>query len=486
MPAGSNRTAEHPVPSKPSKRAHRNSLRGLVGLVTLLTTSLAAAEVDFRPSLELSATYIDNLELAGPGDEQIEDVVWEVNPTILLTHRAQRITSDLAYTMQNLFYTDDSDRNETFHQLEFSSDLTFVPDMLFLDVGASIAQQLVDPAGPANPNNLFDVGNYVDGVALRARPYLSHDFSGVQVDAEYGYAHVEYDEIDPGTALPSEDSENSAIVTSVGGADEDALISWELRYNADETDYETSADYAYEIARGELGWRIQPNFRLLAEGGAETDLSEDLASGGLDSSFWMAGFRWRPDGRNELEVRGGERFFGNTYFFRWRRQSRQLQFDVEYSEEPTTVSAVYAFQPPPATEVPPQDPTSFRLTSEAYVRRNLEGTLTLTGRRTELDLNLFGERRRYVESELTERTVGGALELTRVMSPRVSLGCRGSYTLTDLTGDRENEDYDVTLSTDFSLTSRSSLLFELQHLERSAEEEGYEVNMATLSWSYDF
>jgi hypothetical protein len=72
------------------------------------------------------------------------------------------------------------------------------------------------------------------------------------------------------------------------------------------------------------------------------------------------------------------------------------------------------------------------------------------------------------------------------MGPRVSLGCRGSYTLTDLTGDRENEDYDVTLSTDFSLTSRSSLLFELQHLERSAEEEGYEVNMATLSWSYDF
>jgi hypothetical protein len=454
--------------------------------VTLLTTSLVAAEVDFRPSLELSATYIDNLELAGPGDEQIEDVVWEVNPTILLTHRAQRITTDLAYTMQNLFYTDDSDRNETFHQLEFSSDLTFVPDMLFLDVGASIAQQLVDPAGPANPNNLFDVGNYVDGVALRARPYLSHEFSGVQVDAEYGYAHVEYDEIDPGTALPSEDSENTVAVASVGGADEDALVTWQLRYDAEETDYDISADYAYETAAAELGWRLSPNLRLLAEGGSETDLSEDLSSGGLDSNFWMAGFRWRPNARDELEVRGGERFFGNTYFFRWRHQARQLQLELQYNEEPTTVSAVFAFQPPPATEVPPQDPTNFRLTSEAYIRRDLEGTLTLTGRRTEIELEVFGERRRYVESNLTERTVGGELNVTRVMSPRVDLEFRGSWTLTDLTDNRENEDFDVALATGFALSPRSRLEIELRYLERAAETEGYEVNMARVSWSHDF
>ena len=62
-------------------------------------------------------------------------------------------------------------------------------------------------------------------------------------------------------------------------------------------------------AGAEAGYRLVESLRLLADGGAESDLDESTQDGGLDSTYWHVGLLWTPDSRTRVEGRYGDRFF---------------------------------------------------------------------------------------------------------------------------------------------------------------------------------
>jgi uncharacterized protein (PEP-CTERM system associated) len=224
--------------------------------VALAAGSLAAlpayAEVTITPSIMVSGTYADNFALASEGAEQ-EDVIWQANPSIVIQHRAQRANSSLLYTMQNVFYTDENDLNETFHQLDAGSQIQVLRDLFTLDLAAGISQAVIDPEQPRNPNNLFASGNIADATRYSARPHLTHRFGSVQADAEYLWGRVDYEPVRDGDPFVSEDADDTALVLSLASADPEARLTWRLSYEERETDYKTALDYAYDVAALDLG-----------------------------------------------------------------------------------------------------------------------------------------------------------------------------------------------------------------------------------------
>ena len=120
-----------------------------------------------------------------------------------------------------MFYGKDSDRDEIFHHGDLGLSVEAVADWFFVDVGGRYAQSIVDPAQPANRNNLFGVGNLVDTASATITPALRHTFGKVDLLADYTRGFVDYrDTLDDGVALPAQtqDSDNEEANFSLGSA----------------------------------------------------------------------------------------------------------------------------------------------------------------------------------------------------------------------------------------------------------------------------
>jgi uncharacterized protein (PEP-CTERM system associated) len=472
----------------------------------LLASSLAAlpaaAEITFNPSISVSGTYVDNVDLAADGLEQ-DDIIWQLNPSLAMRHTANRATSSLLYTMQNVFYMDQNDLDQTFHQLDANSAIEVLRDFVFLDLGAGITQAIIDPQLPGNPNNLFATGNIADATRYSVSPRFSHRYGGVQVDADYALGWVDYKPVRAGNTFNVDDSEDSAILFAVAKADVDAPFTWRLTYDARETDWDTALDYAYDVAGLELGWGIARKLRLIGRGGVESDLRERQDDGGLDTSFWEAGFQWRPSSRDEIELRVGDRSFGDSYSAFWRHRARLLIFDVTYNVTPTTQSQIQVFgepvvaQPgapgsppaPPSPGIPVggfPDDVGLGLTPEVYVRKNLAGNIILTGRRSALTVRLFSENRRYLTSDQTERSSGFSAAFTRRMSSQLNAGADVLGTRTRVRDLQENDERELRLWLGMNIGARSGLTLTASHRERTGDAQEYKVNLVTLAWNRQF
>ena len=126
----------------------------------------------------------------------------------------------------------------------------------------------------------------------------------------------------------------------------------------------------------DLGYLVTPATRLTALIGYEdNEFETNVTTEPTDGSFWAAGLLWQPSRRNELEVRYGERFFGNTGSFRWVFQGRILRTDFTYTEGFTTGGQVQLATPVTPGGGVQTDPAQFR--DQVFFSQRFEAQLTL-------------------------------------------------------------------------------------------------------------
>jgi len=461
--------------------------RALVAGVCLTAFYSLRAEVAFNPSVAVSATYVDNVSLVPSSQGPESDVLAQVNPGFSLTVKKPRLSANVLYNMQNLFSANDSDRNQTFHQLGSNATATLVQDALFLDLGATYTQQLIDPNRPLNGTNFFDVGNITDAAAAVVTPYYIGRFGRVKAELRYSYGIVNYSGRDSaGTAL--DDSSYQQIRARLGSSDSDALFAWGLQYRREESSYDLSLPYAYAQATAELDYHAGARLSLLARGGSESDLSVNLDAARLDSSFWSAGFRWQIDKLSGLEALAGHRFFGDSYFFKWDRQLARLRIGVEYQEEPGNSAQELArsqTRPPPGDQTPRLIDPSAAITPDTFVSKDFSANLAVTGRVTEITFTGFRKNRKYLTVPGSERYVGAGVGLSRRIGPRLTGAIFGTYEDGKTRENRDFKDISGRLVLERTLGRALTGQFEVVHTQRS-ETPGYHVNYARLSLQASF
>ena len=472
-----------------SARLHLAIAAAIAGVTAALP---AHAELELVPRLGLTATWMDNVELAQPPTPKQEEYVGQVTPGLRLEQTGQRITTFLDYEAQALFYEKDSGRNEVFHHGDLGLSVEAVQEWFFVDVGGRYSQSIVDPAQPASRNNMFAVGNLLDTASATITPALRHTFGKVDLLADYTRGFVDYrDTLDDGVGVPAqaEDSDNEEANFSLGTSDRGAFITWLARYRWERAEYDTVLPFEYERADGEIGVRVTNSLRLIGRGGVESDPTALIAQGGLEESFWDAGFSWSRDEGNELRLLVGERFFGTSYEALLRLTGRLLSAEFGYNEDPTTQSQRFALRELPTAmdPEPSLDPELGRVTPETYLSKRLYGQLGLKGRFTEIRLRVVSEQREYINLEGVEDRFDSAdLSLSRRFGARTTGEISASLLKVDL---REGESYDEDLyriSLSRELGQRSTLVLAGYHVERSGELQDYDANWVSLGLQMTF
>lgn len=473
-----------------SKKANAAVVAALAGAAVCAP---AAAETTFQPYFGLDLMWLDNLNLAGPGQTKQEEYIAQVAPGLRLTQKTQRLDAYLDYRLQGLFYEDESDLNDVLHNASLSADLTAVEDWFFVGVDGSYFQSLVDPERPANTSNLFNVGNISDTAAGRITPELRHRFGGVLLDASYSLGIVDYRD-DSEQSVLLDDSRNEDGVAQLSTADQDARVTWLARYEYQHAEYDVSLPFEYERALAEIGVRIGASLRLIGRGGEESDPFDVPANGGLEESFWAAGFEWRRGERFQLRVLGGERFFGTSWEALLRANGRILQAELSYEETPTTQTQRVAMRdvqaPDPALPVEPVPPEAAlfgRATSEIYLLKRAHAELTAVGRLTRIGVDATAERREYVQLVgIEDEFRSGRVFVNRRFGPRTTVELSAGIVDADLRdgGDYRDEFYDLTLSRE--LGSRTTVSLAGHHLGRSGDLDEYDANWVSVGLRMTF
>lgn len=467
----------------------------LVALAAAAMSAPAAAETTFQPYFGLDLIWLDNVNLAGANEAKQEEFIGQVTPGLRFKQNSQRMTTFFDYRMQALFYEDDSDLNDVLHNASLSMDITAVEDWFFVGIDGSYFQSLLDPEQPQNTNNLFNVGNTTDTAAGRIMPELRHRFGGVLFDASYSVGVVDYrDSGDAQQALLLDDSRNDEGIVQLSTADKEALVTWLARYDYQKADYDLSLPFEYEQALAEVGVRVASGLRLIGRGGVESDPFEVPANGGLEESFWAAGFQYQRGERFELRVLGGERFFGTSWEALLRAKGRVLQAELGYEETPTTQAQRVALRdvqaPDPTLPVEPVSPEAElfgRTTSEVYLLKRAHASLSAVGRLTRVGLDATAEKREYVLlAGVEDEFRSGRVYVNRRFGARTFAEVSVGLVDADLRegGSYRDELYDLSVSRE--LGSRTTVSLNGHHLSRSGDLDEYDANWVSLGLKMTF
>lgn len=418
----------------------------LAGAMILLSVSDADAQQwEIEPFIQAIATYTDNVFLDQEGLEQT-DYVGQLNPGISIAKDQGRFTTDLNYRMQSVFFASDSDLNAIYHQLNANGTLDVAAERLFIDADAMIDQSVVDPRVAIPTSNVVATQNLGDIFLANVNPYYVQPLGGsdVYLRLDYVWGIGRYDGFGVETFSNVDDFTQDRAGFYLGTDDQDTGFEWSATYDYQFVDYETVPNYKFERAAIGFGIPLARGFRFVALGGLESDLTVSTIAGGLDSDFWEVGFRYGSVQENVIEIRGGERFFGNTYYGNIQYSGQRFTTSVLYRENPTT-SALDGLGAPVAPfststadgafeEAPPVDEIDvLPVRGEIYISKVLTARIEYATGKTLLFLSYSDEERDFGDDPDTlegvqDRQASTTLGIDYDLGPRTQFGVAAAWT----------------------------------------------------------
>lgn len=376
----------------------------------------------WEPRIESALYFVGNINLAreGSGEEEIDLAGVEVAPGVYASYNSTRAQGFVDYSLIGRMW-EDSDYDEVSHRLTASGNYLVVPEWFTIRGQATYSDGVVDPNRSFNYGGvgLFDPTNQNERLAASISPQISHDFRDFRFDASYRYGRVWYldtesDPTSPIFSLYQDDSVDQSALVSLA-TQRDREFTGRVFYEWQYSDFTQTVDYRYERAGVELGRRLTRTLRVIGDYGLESDLDQSTTEGGLDSSFWHAGFEWTPDERTRAEAQYGQRFFGDSWRASLSRDTRYVTIRLSYDEDPTVETRRVGINfDPDEIPRPPlvDDPSGF--TSFPYVRKDAQADFIVDGARTKIRLSTWDRRREYVRDfPPDEHRQGASLNVLR-------------------------------------------------------------------------
>jgi len=371
-----------------------------VALVFAAGQPALAADWNFAPRVEAGQAFTSNVD-ASP--DESDDWITEVTPGIAMTAASSNYDAMLDYQYQSLWYADDTDLDDHFHQLNSNGQLRLIDDSLTVDLRADYDQQNVDPERSIGVGNLVRGDNRTDVGRYQIAPtYVASLAEGFDTRTSVSYSIVDYRNTDD-QGEDVDDSVQTAAHLIVGDLQDPGRLDWQTDYQYSDTDYDGSDSYKYQRAGGQIGWAIAPRTRWLVAGGKESDIQNDPFDGDLDEWFWNTGVSWNPTDKQSLEVRGGERYYGTSFEFYWRRQTKRLALNASYTEEAVTAN-VAQFGEDFDSVIDPD--RRARATADIYLRRRFDSSVRYDTAKSVFSIGAFYEDREYENVDDREQVMG--------------------------------------------------------------------------------
>jgi len=433
------------------------------------------------PRIESALMLVGNINLASNSEDEVDVAGFELVPGIYASYTTPRAQAALDYSLIARAFEDD-DYNDVSHRLSANGLYSVVPEWMFIRGQASYSDTVVDPARSYNygGTGLFDRTNLVETATALVEPGIHHEFRHVVMDASYSYGGVWYleDKNNPPPATlfsgTNDDAINQRALFSLGTADPEAITTLRGYYEWQASDFDRSLPYRYERAGAELSLRIVESLRLVGDGGSESDLDQSTTDGGLDTTFWHAGFEWRPDSHTELDARYGERFFGDSWSASLSREGRWVTVKASYVEDPEveTRRLNQDFDPGSLPIPDPNEDLSF-FSAFPYIRKDANASIIASGARTKLRLDVYDRKREFINVfPPDERTQGVSFNAERDLGRALYLEFDARYD--DIERGRRNLDpTDVRLVHDYDREAMLRISWEAYRNFTCSAEAGY-------------
>lgn len=456
----------------------------LAGAVIALSTAAGAAEVAFSPRVSLGQHWTDNVTLAPKGTEESEWIT-ELKPGFSLTLDRPRATAEFDYDLQALWYADNSDFNDAYHQARGKGTLALVPQSLFLDAFTRFNQQNVDPGGPIDFSNLFITNNRTDAFVYGASPYHSRRW-GNWADSLLRYAYQAVNFTDPDEGVGElQDSNTQSISGSLESPAAQPGLRWRAFGGLQITEFDEGPNFEYARATLDFDVPVGPRVRATMSVGRESDVEKDRAAGELDATLWYVGFEWEPSELQQLSARGGERYYGTAWELHWTRLGSFGEVGLNYTEEPTTSTGMLGdatvFEPDWQPGVNPGFDTRI------FLRKSLVGHANYKLARTTFGARIYADRIIFQEnSGSIERYYGVNLIFDWQYAPRTALNATIDFWRSRLdTGNNDNVSFNVGLTRQLS-RALSGVLRVGHQFQNAVQVEDYTVNWISLGLTAQF
>ncbi|MCP3868088.1 MAG: TIGR03016 family PEP-CTERM system-associated outer membrane protein [Gammaproteobacteria bacterium] len=465
--------------------------------VLMLVSSFSVDAATWRTDLGLSAStiYSDNVDLTSV-DKQGG---WSarITPRIGLTGEGRRLKLDFFYTPSFLYRFYDGGENRWTNNLSTSLWSELYKDFFFIEARADARRDFINPLG-ATGDDVNETDNTTQTVTTSISPYIQTRLSSyADVRVGYTYSRVWFDE----NRLSGSDGHRADFSLTSGQRFQ--VIDWTVTGDFQRVEYSRGDHSVFAKFLTRVGYRVSNHWRINGYLGYDDNNFLTLADAAnepeSDGTAYGLGATWNPSPRTNLDFAYGHRFFGDNFYFDFRHQARRSVFTASLSHEPynarnellnrDTFQRVDAFGNPisyPSGEEVLIDPDTPALTTEDYVRRQLNVGYVLQNKRGSAGLSGYYTVREYFDEREDIDTYGLTGSVSHALGNRI----RSSTSLSWRRWELENEDgrdteWLLNLGLTRPLSRRTNVSLNYLYRDRSSDDpiNKYTENRISLSLS---
>ena len=322
----------------PYPQAHRAITKPrllTMAAAVLLATSAHAAEWTLTPSLNVSETYTDNVNLQ-PTALAKSDWITQVTPGLSVSAKGPNLTLRGTYSLQETYYGNHNAGSSLTNLLNADAKAKFIDNLLYLDSAASITQQNISAFGAQALDNTNKTNNRTTVRTTRVSPYLSRTF-GSDATAELRYARDSVTASSGG--LSNSHTDTVSFKADSGQAFQ--TTGWGLQYTDQNTSYTSQSNVRLQNVTTRLSYRLAPRLRLTGSVGYDNNTYSAISNSSSGYS-WTTGFDWIVSERTSLTAAIGHKYYGNTFSLAANTRSRIANWTLGYEESVSTTPSQFS------------------------------------------------------------------------------------------------------------------------------------------------
>ena len=460
-----------------------------VGLVAPLAASPAWGQaVDLGYGVTVGQTYTDNVNLTN--DNEDDEWVTSVSPQFDLLKDSGRVQADISYTFQALFYANDDDRDQQYHELDARTTTFLVGESVFLEADASASQAIVDPGESFSNNNISGAQNRTDQTAWLVAPNVERELGIGDLLVRYEHAEINYDDSDV------QDTQARSFDFTLDGPRPDSGLWWETAVEYERVEFDVSREAEFQDGYLRLGYQLEPGSSLWAQGGYESNY-EDISEAGFEEPYWEVGVELEPGARQRFEANYGQRDYGDTYGLTYEYSVAKGEIRVSYTEQATTTARDFLNRRLRAPDDNIDDTLDPAGAPEVFVLKRLVARANWDTGRTRFNVRVYSDERSDRQfSEVPpdddqrlrgEESWGGNAGIRWQAGRRTSIGTSAEFTRRKFERtDREDDLIQLAANIAYQLGRRTALGLVYEYTEQDADEGsgGYTENRVTLTASW--
>ncbi len=360
--------------------------------IFLLMAQAVYARFTLTPSISLKEEYNDNIYLTPDNEE--DDLITTVSPSINLGYEARLFNFSLTYTLLSKFYIHNSKENDFYHQIIADSTINLYKNILFIHITDNYKRIPIDEKRQTALDNILV--NMTDTNTFTFNPYIVYPLDAtLSARIDYIYENIWYKQ------RSGDDTKNHTFSISLSKEFSDRLKTT-LSYSYLVHKPRFTEEYDRQSVKADVEYVLGPALTLKGGLGHTWFDYDSSAISDENYSFYDAGFNYKLSEVVNLDA----------------------SYKVDYVESVTTGT---------------------------YKSRTYEGILSYAKFITS-KLTAFHKKSEYIEQNREDKSTGISIDLSMPITEKLTGGITGSYTkYTFLPEDVKDKRYSLKVSIGYQL-----------------------------------